>query len=62
MINSDIVRKTVISGLFLFLLNSLFGNTGNNEGLRNYTTIRTAHIKWEAGLWRSEERRVGKEC
>lgn len=54
MINSDIVRKTVISGLFLFLLNSLFGNTGNNEGLRNYTTIRTAHIKWEAGLWGSK--------
>jgi len=41
-------------GLFLFLLIPLYGNTGDIEGLRNYTSIRTAHIKWEMGLWGSK--------
>jgi hypothetical protein len=41
-------------GLFLFLLIPLYGNTGDNVGLHNYTAIRTAHIKWEAGLWGSK--------
>jgi len=44
----------ILSVLFLFLLIPLYGNTGNNDGLSNYTSIRAAHIKWEMGLWGSK--------
>lgn len=48
-------RNGLISiGLFLFLLIPLYGNTGNIEGLSNYTSIRAVHIKWEMGLWGSK--------
>ena len=48
-------RNGLISiSLFLFLLIPLYGNTGNNEGLSNYTSIRGVHIKWEMGLWGSK--------
>ena len=64
MINYNNKKTKVISiGLFLFLLIPLYGNTGDIEGLRNYSTIRAIHIKWEMGLWGSKsyyERRLRK--
>ena len=45
------------------LLFPLYGDNGDIEGLRNYSTIREIHIKWEMGLWRSKsyyERRLHK--